>query len=97
MFEKIPYGVKVRVRGNEQVGFVAEYAICCSRFFPFLDNWNVIRYRGGSFSSLDTFPTLELAKEEAMNQYDRFINLYKSEEVTKRIVKEQRSVVWKHP
>jgi hypothetical protein len=25
MFEKVPYGVKVRVRGNEKDGFIAEY------------------------------------------------------------------------
>jgi len=97
MFEKIPYGVKVRVRGNEKAGFIAEYAICCYRFFPFMDNWNVVRYYGGSFSSSNTFPTLELAKEAAMSKYDSWIKFYKDDEKTKRLVKEQRNVVWKHP
>lgn len=96
MFEKIPYGVKVRVRGNEQAGFIAEYAICCFRFFPFLANWNVVRYYGGGNYS-DTFPTLELAKEAAMKKYDDWIKFYKDDEKSARIVKEQRSVVWKHP
>jgi hypothetical protein len=99
MFEKIPYGVKVRVRGNEQDGFIAEYAICCSRFLPFFDSWNIIRhYPSGNYSySTDTFPTLELAKEAAMTKYDNWIVHFKREEETKRIAKAQRKIVWKHP
>ena len=99
MFEKIPYGLKVRVRGSEQDGFVAEYAICTYRFLPFMDNWNVIKnYPSANYKySTDTFPTFELAKEAAMIHYDRWIGFYKREEETKRIAKSQRKVVWKHP
>jgi len=98
MFEKVPYGVKVRVRGNEQDGFVAEYAICTTRFLPFLDNWNLIsRYTHTPYTKNDTFPTLESAKEAAMKQYDSWIDFYERAEETKRIAKSQRKVVWKHP
>jgi len=43
MFKKVPYGVKVRVRGNEKNGFIAEYAIHASRFFTLFDTWSVIK------------------------------------------------------
>lgn len=99
MFEKVPYGVKVRVRGNEKVGFIAEYAICTTRFLPFLDNWSIIKNYSSANPrySTDTFPTLESAKEAAMTQYDRWINHFERDEETKRIAKSQRKVVWKHP
>ena len=94
MFEKVPYGLKVRVRGSEQDGFVAEYAICTYRFLPFMDNWNIIKnYPSGS----NTFPSLELAKEAAMKQYNSWIDFYKMCEEQTRITKAQRAVVWKHP
>ena len=94
MFEKVPYGVKVRVRGNEQDGFIAEYAICTTRFLPFLDNWNIIKNYSDSTS---TYSTLELAKEVAMIKYHSWMNFYEREEEEKRIAKSQRKVVWKHP
>lgn len=98
MFEKVPYGVKVRVRGNEKDGFVAEYAICAYRFLPLMDNWSLIsRYTHTPYTKQDTFPTFELAKEAAMAQYDSWIDFYKRAEETKRIAKSQRKVVWKHP
>ena len=103
MFKKIPYGVKVRVRGNEQDGFIAEYALYCARFTPFLDNWSIIRnYPSGNVSfPLNTFATFELAKEAAMEQYDSWIKFYErkqeEERISVRIAKSQRSVVWKHP
>ena len=98
MFEKIPYGVKVRVRGNEKDGFIAEYAICCTRFTPFLDNWSLIsRYTHTPYTKNDTFPTLELAKEAAMERYDGWINHFKRDEEEKKVAKAQRKVVWKHP
>jgi hypothetical protein len=99
MFEKVPYGVKVRVRGNEQDGFVAEYAICTYRFLPFLDNWNIIQHYPSAnrgYAS-NTFPTLELAKEAAMTRYDSWMNFYKNAEEETRISKSQRKIVWKHP
>jgi hypothetical protein len=94
MFEKVPYGVKVRVRGNEQDGFIAEYAICTYRFFPFLDTWTVIKNYSDSTS---TYSTLEHAKEVAMIKYHSWINFYERAEEEKRIAKSQRKVVWKHP
>ncbi len=98
MFKKIPYGVKVRVRGNEQDGFIAEYVICPYRFLPFMDNWNLIsRYTHTPFTKNDTFPTFELAKEAAMTQYDSWIHRFKHDEEQKKIAKAQRKVVWKHP
>jgi hypothetical protein len=98
MFEKVPYGVKVRVRGNEKDGFIAEYAINTFRFLPFMDNWRLINhYTHTPYTRNDTFPTLESAKEAAMTQYYSWINHYKREEETKRIAKSQSKVVWKHP
>ena len=98
MFEKIPYGVKVRVRGNEQDGFIAEYAIGCFRFLPFINNWNIrSHYTHTPYIRHDTFPTFDLAKEAAMSKYDSWIKFYKQEEETKRVSKAQRKVLWKHP
>ena len=98
MFKKIPYGVKVRVRGNEQDGFIAECAINCSRFFSFADDWNPIRhYTYEPIKLHDTFPTFELAKEAAMIQYNIWFDFYKKIENVKSQHKSQRKVVWKQP
>jgi len=101
MFKKVPYGVKVRVRGNEQDGFIAEYATCCSRFLPFFDRWFVINYFPSADRVSNTFPTFELAKEAAMKQYDSWIGIYKRKddrkEKEKQVAKAQRKVVWEHP
>ena len=98
MFEKVPYGVKVRVRGNEQDGFIAEYAICTYRFLPFLDNWNIIsHYTHTPYTKNGTFSTFELAKEAAMTNYHSWINFYKMCEEQTRLAKAQRKIVWKHP
>ena len=98
MFKKVPYGVKVRVRGNEKDGFIAEYALHASRFTPFLDDWRLIsHYIHTPYTKNDTFLTLESAKLAAMAQYDSWIDHFKREEETKRIAKAQRKIVWKHP
>ena len=102
MFEKVPYGVKVRVRGNEKDGFVAEYALHCSRFLSFFtefaDDWKLIsRYTHTPVTRQDTFPTLVSAREAAMAEYDGWIKFYERAEETKRVAKSQRKVVWKHP
>ncbi len=98
MFKKVPYGVKVRVRGNEKDGFIAEYTLHSSRFAAFLHDWRLIsRYTHTPFTKHDTFPTLESAKEAAMESYNSWINFYKREEERKRIAKGQSKVVWKHP
>ena len=94
MFKKVPYGVKVRVRGNEKNGFIAEYAINTFRFLPFLDNWSLIKHYSDSTS---TYSTLELAKEVAMIKYRSWMKFYKNEEEEKRIAKSQSKVIWKHP
>lgn len=99
MFEKVPYGVKVRVHGNEQDGFIAEYALHAFRFTPFLDDWGLISnyITHTTVTRQDTFPTFELAKEAAMGEYDNWISFYKRAEETKRAAKAQRKVVWKYP
>ena len=98
MFKKVPYGVKVRVRGNEQDGFIAEYTLHASRFTPFLADWRLIsHYTHTPFTKYDTFPTFESAKEAAMAQYDSWINHYKNAEEKTRIAKSQSKVIWKHP
>ncbi len=100
MFKKIPYGVKVRVRGSDESGYAAEYAICCSRFFPFMDTWTLIRhYAPGSYTAIDTFPTLEAAQKAAMEQYDQWIDFYERKKKEKMLKKKlsRFSTVWKHP
>jgi hypothetical protein len=99
MFEKVPYGVKVRVRGNEKDGFIAEYVIYAHRFTPFLDNWSIIKHYPSANSrySEDTFPTFELAKEAAMREHYRWVGIAKRVEEEKKVAKAQRKVVWKHP
>ena len=102
MFKKVPYGVKVRVRGNEKDGFIAEYAIHASRFFTLFDTWSVIKRwskspNNGYTYPADTFPTLESAKEAAMREHYRWIHHFKREEEEKKVVKAQRKIVWKHP
>jgi len=99
MFEKVPYGVKVRVRGNEKDGFIAEYSIYAHRFTPFLDNWSIIKHYPSANPrySVDTFPTFELAKEAAMERYDSWIEHFKRDEEEKKVAKAQRKIVWKHP
>ena len=99
MFKKIPYGVKVRVRGNEKDGFIAEYALHTTRLFPLFESWSVIQNYPSANGRLpsNTFTTFELAKEAAMEQYDSWIRFYERKEETNRISKSQRKVVWKHP
>ena len=96
MFKKVPYGVKVRVRGNEKDGFIAEYAIHASRFFTLFDTWSVIKNYSSKYS-IDTFSTLESAKEAAMREHYRWIGHFKRDEEEKKVAKSQRKIVWKHP
>lgn len=95
MFKKIPYGVKVRVRGDEELGYIAEYAIGCFRFFPFLDDWTVIKYR----QWYNTFPTFELAKKAAMDKYNSWMRFYGSENQSKEYQKKMNksNTIWDHP
>lgn len=98
MFKKIPYGVKVRVRGNDETGYVAEYCTHSSRFFPFLDIWTLIkRYQVGKTSN--TFPTFELAQKAAMEQYKSWIDFFQRREEEKKAQKKVKRarIIWKHP
>lgn len=95
MFKKIPYGLKVRVRGNDETGYVAERATYCSRFFPFIDDWTLIRgYREGHL-----FRTVETARNIAMREYNSWISFYERKEEEQRLTKKlkQSRVIWKHP
>lgn len=98
MFKKIPHGVKVRVRGNDSIGYVAEYAIGCVRFLPFMDTWSIIKYYdAGRFR--DTFPSFESAQTAAMEQYNSWMSYYEhklEQEKIKKLLKKSRPI-WEHP
>jgi hypothetical protein len=96
MFKKIPYGVKVRVRGNDEIGYVAEYATHCSRFFPFMDIWSLVKdYKHSS----DTFKTQEAAQKAAMEQYNSWISYYKRKAEEKKLKNKLANsrTIWEHP
>jgi hypothetical protein len=95
MFKKIPYGVKVRVRGNDEIGYIAEYAIYCSRFLPFMDDWTVIK----DYRSSDTFTTQEAAQKAAMAQYNSWISFYKRKDKEKKLKRKLANsrTIWEHP
>ena len=99
MFKKIPHGVKVRVRDSDETGYVAEYALYCSRFFPCLDTWTLIKCYTARKQGDNTFPTFELAQKAAMEQYDRWIEFYerKKEEEKRQKSLKKNLVIWKHP
>lgn len=97
MFKKIPYGVKVRVKGNEETGYVAQYAISCIRFLPFLDIWsNITRMKMGGTAV--RFDSLEDAQDFAMRKYNSWISYFKAKEAEDRErSKVSNKIVWKHP
>ena len=100
MFKKIPYGVKVRVRGNDATGYVAEYCLHYSRFVRFFNTWSIIKYHDPKrYTSTNVFPTLQLAQDAAMEQYNRWIGLYQRQEEEKRVAKavKKSRTVWEHP
>ena len=45
MFKKVPYGIKVRVKGNDVTGYRAQLCISYIRFVPFLNIWSDITVR----------------------------------------------------
>lgn len=99
MFKKVPYGVKVRVRGSDETGYSAEYAINCNRFLPFFDMWSSISYydRDMGFSSKE-FPTLEAAKTGAMKEYDTWIDYFHCKEAEMKLKRRiSKKIVWEHP
>jgi hypothetical protein len=97
MFQKIPYGLKVRVRGSEDTGYRADICYGYNRFFPFLNIWtDLARYNYG----LPTvaFKTMDEATEVAMTEYNRAISYYvQKEEKDKQLKKVSKRTVWEHP
>lgn len=95
MFKKVPHGVKVRVKGSDATGYIAQYAICCTRFFP--SQWTtIVNFKGGK--EIHTFNTLEEAQNAAMEEYDRWMQYYEEKEARKRQHKAvARLTAWEHP
>jgi hypothetical protein len=102
MFKKVPYGVKVRVRGNDESGYIAEYATYCSRFFAFMNTWTVIRRLDtNTLKVLETYTTFYEAKDAALLKYDGLIRFYQGQEEEERIAENMAKIsktpVWEHP
>lgn len=95
MFKKVLHGVKVRVKGSDATGYIAQYAICCSRFFP--AQWGtIIKFKGGK--EIHTFDTLEEAQGAAMEEYSRWIHYYEEKEARKQKQKDvAKLTAWEHP
>lgn len=98
MFKKVPYGVKVRVKGSDETGYIAQYAICCSRFFPTFDWTSLFVYDNKTKERKTSFATLEEAQELAMAEYDSWMKYYKEKEARKAERKKvSNNIVWEHP
>ena len=96
MSKKIPYGVKVRVRGKSGIGYKAELCINYSRFSPF-NIWTEISSRKSGWTTY-VFDTLKDAQEAAMSQYDSWIAYKKHDEEKKQKLKKvPNGTVWEHP
>lgn len=97
MFEKVPYGVKVRIRGDEVGGFKAQLCIAYNRFLPFVNIWSEI----GSYDKTGTkyvFTTFEEARTAAMNEYNRWIEYYQEDEANNKKLKTvSNKTIWEHP
>ena len=96
MSKKIPYGVKVRVRGKTGIGYKAEICINYSRFSPF-NIWTPISSRKRGYTAY-TYDTLEDAQEAAMSQYNDWIDYYKRDEENKQKLKKvPNGTIWEYP
>lgn len=97
MFEKIPYGVKVRVKGSDDTGYICQVAICCNRFLPFIDMWtDLVHFERGV--KITRFETLGEAQDVALAEYNSWIKYYKNKEAEAKERKKARNkVVWEHP
>lgn len=95
MFKKVPYGVKVRVKGNDSTGYVAQYAICCSRFFP--AQWTtIVHFKNGK--EFHSFETLEEAQAAAKKEYDTWVKYYVEKEARRKTLKDvAKSPAWQFP
>ena len=94
--EKVPYGVKVRVKGDDIGGYVAQYALHCSRIFP--ASWtSIVAYTSDLDKAQTCFTTFEEAHVAAVEEYNRWIAFYKrNEERKKEVKKVSNKVVWKN-
>ena len=97
MFKKIPYGVKVRVRGCDITGYHAELCIRFCRAFSFMNMWTpIVKYVDGK--EVTTYSTLAEAQLVALDEYDEWIRYYSKKE---RLEKERKAVarrtVWSKP
>ena len=97
MFKKIPYGVKVRVKGSDETGYVPQIALACYRFLPFFDSWaNLYMYT--KLGKKNRFDTIEEAQQIAMKEYNQWIAYYKDKEADYKASKKvSKRVVWIHP
>ena len=91
-FQSAPYGVKVRVIGDDKSGYDAQYAICCSRVIP--DNWTLVT----ESPQQRRFATFQEAKDAAMKEYKSWIKFYERKKLEKLAKKSKSNrVVWTHP
>ena len=91
--------VQVRVRGNDEVGYTAEFCLYPSRFFPFRNTWSVIESYHSNQITRGVYPTLELAQKEAMSEYNRWVEYltFETERKKKQIARDRSRTVWRHP
>lgn len=101
MFDKVPYGVKVRIKGSDETGYTVQNCLHYSRFFRFLNIWNdVASYSANKYSAFKrvvVFATLEEAKEIALKDYAEWISYFKNREEEKKQVKKISKTVWEYP
>lgn len=79
IFEKVPYNVKVRVKGDEQTGYVVQSCISYNRFFPFMNTWRTIGSQGATWGEF-IFKTLEEAEAVAAKEYKGWMDFYEARE-----------------
>lgn len=97
MFKKVPYGIKVRVKGNDVTGYRAQLCISYSRFIPFLNIWSDISIRKNGVRQV-VFTSLREAQIVALKEYDQWISYSKMrEDEDKQTKNVAKKVVWEHP
>lgn len=80
MLKKIPYGIKVRIRGSEETGYKVESCIHYNRFFRFLNYWSGVCSYDTSKGITWVFTTLDEAKTVADKEYNNWIKYYTDKE-----------------
>jgi hypothetical protein len=92
LFQTVPYGVKVRVIGDDKSGYDAQYAICCNAITP--DNWQAVT----ESPHLRRFATFEEAQAAALKEHKSWIKFYERKDLDKLAKKNKSNrVVWTHP